>query len=154
MRGSRGSAQTDANRRLAMLWGDGDTVKNPTGTTYAADKQIKTTVADQMKDENSLLRYYCKLLSIRHRYPAIARGEYEAVATSEQEVGGFLIRYQEENLVVLHNNSTEQLQVDLNQCQGLQDLTLTQVCEVIGVGKVSMTDGVLTIDGMTSVVIR
>ena len=34
MKGSRGGAATDANRRLAMLWGDGDTVKNPEGTDY------------------------------------------------------------------------------------------------------------------------
>ena len=33
MRGSRGSAQTDANRRLAMVWGDGDTTKDPEGNT-------------------------------------------------------------------------------------------------------------------------
>ena len=29
MRGSRGGANTDANRRLAMLWGDDDGVKDP-----------------------------------------------------------------------------------------------------------------------------
>ena len=31
MKGSRGTASTDANRRLAMLWGDNDTVKDPIG---------------------------------------------------------------------------------------------------------------------------
>jgi glycosidase len=69
MRGSRGGANTDANRRLAMLWGDGDTIKNPVGSSYPSKNQIKTTVADQMADENSLYRYYCRLLSVRHRYP-------------------------------------------------------------------------------------
>ncbi len=29
LRGSRGGANTDANRRLAMVWGDGDTVQDP-----------------------------------------------------------------------------------------------------------------------------
>jgi glycosidase len=29
MKGSRSTEMTDANRRLAMLWGDGDTVKDP-----------------------------------------------------------------------------------------------------------------------------
>ena len=79
IRGSRGSANTDANRRLAMLWGDGDTVKNPVGTTYDVTKQIQTTVVEQKEDKNSLYNYYCDLLAIRHKYEAIARGKYESV---------------------------------------------------------------------------
>ena len=58
MRGSRGGANTDANRRLAMLWGDEDQVSNPTGSTYSASNQIETTVADQIASETSLYTYY------------------------------------------------------------------------------------------------
>ena len=61
MRGSRGGESTDANRRLAMRWGDGDFVKNPTGSTYPDKNQIQTTVADQMADEASL---YLSLIHI------------------------------------------------------------------------------------------
>lgn len=154
LRGSRGSANTDANRRLAMLWGDEDQVKNPVGTTYSSDKQIKTTVASQMEDENSLLRYYCKLLSIRHRHPAIARGDYEAIGTSDKNVGGFLVRYEGENLLIIHNNSTEQVTVDLAECKALDDVTVQQLCEVIGVGSATLEGTVLTIAGQTSVVIQ
>lgn len=154
LRGSRGSANTDANRRLAMLWGDEDQVKDPVGTTYSSDKQIQTTVASQMEDENSLLRYYCKLLSIRHRYPAIARGDYEAISTSNKNVGGFLVRYEGENLLIIHNNSTEQVTVDLAECKALADVTVRQLCEVIGVGGATLEGTVLTIAGQTSVVIQ
>lgn len=35
VRGSRGAAATDANHRLAMVRGDGDTVENPTGERTA-----------------------------------------------------------------------------------------------------------------------
>ena len=79
MRGSRGSEMTDANRRLAMLWGDEDLIRNPEGSTYPSDKQIDSTVAIQMDDENSLLRYYSRLLTLRHTYPAIARGTYTSI---------------------------------------------------------------------------
>ena len=81
MRGSRGSTSTDANRRLAMLWGDEDLIRDPVGSTYSSDKQIKTTVASQNEDENSILNHYRKLISIRHKYKAIARGEYKALNT-------------------------------------------------------------------------
>lgn len=152
MRGSRGSANTDANRRLAMLWGDEDLVKDPAGSTYSADKQIKSTVAQQMEDENSLYRYYCRLLSIRHRYPAIARGTYTA-ANCEKNLGGFVVQYEGEKLVILHNTSNEQISFDLKNCAALSDLELGKLSEIIGSGTASLKGTLLTIDGNTSVVI-
>ncbi len=154
LRGSRGGENTDANRRLAMLWGDDDLVKDPVGSTYSADKQIKTTVADQIADENSLLRYYCKLLSIRHRYDAIARGTYRALSTSEKNLGGFVVSYDEELLVILHNNSTGELSVDLATCKGLNGVTLSTLCEAIGAGEATLSGTVLTVAGQTSVILK
>lgn len=154
MRGSRGSANTDANRRLAMLWGDEDNVKDPTGTTYSFDKQIQTTVSSQMADENSLLRYYCRLLTIRHRYPAIARGTYSAVGTSEKNLGGFLVSYEEEDLVILHNNGTGEISYELSACTALSGVTVQRLCEVIGVGSAKLEGTVLTISGQTSVILK
>lgn len=153
MRGSRGGAMTDANRRLGMLWGDGDMIRDPEGTTYSKDKQIQTTVAMQMEDENSLLRYYCKLLTIRHRYPAIARGDYESVNHSKN-LGGFIISYEGEILVLLHNNSSQPITVDLSQWSALANLNLSQLCEAIGCGKATLRGTELTIEAQTSVLIR
>lgn len=153
MRGSRGGANTDANRRLGMLWGDGDMIRDPEGTTYAKDKQIQTTVVDQMKDENSMLRYYCKLLTIRHSYPAIARGEYVSV-NHNKNLGGFIISYEGERLVLLHNNSGEAITVDLSQWSALAELNLSRLCEAIGAGKATLKGSKLTIEGMTSVLLQ
>ena len=69
MRGSRGGANTDANRRLAMLWGDGDTVQDPPGSTYKA--QAETSAAEQMGDPDSLYTTYKRLLMIRHALLAL-----------------------------------------------------------------------------------
>jgi len=154
MRGSRGGENTDANRRLAMLWGDDDLVKDPVGATYSADKQIQTTVADQMTDETSLYSYYCKLLNIRHRYPAIARGVYTAVSVGEKNLGGFLIEHQGEKLLLLHNNSTEVLTVDLSACSGLEGVSITALCEAIGMNTASLEGTVLTVGPQTSVILK
>ena len=81
LRGSRGSANTDANRRLAMLWGDKDFIKDPIGSTYESKYQIDTTVASQLEDPDSMLNHYSKLIHIRNKYPAIARGDYNAVTS-------------------------------------------------------------------------
>ena len=143
---------TDANRRLGMLWGDGDMIRDPEGTTYSKDKQIQATVADQMEDENSMYRHYCRLLSIRHRHPAIARGEY-TTANCEKNLGGFLISYQDQQLVVLHNNSAEPITYDLAGCKTLEGVPLNELLETVGIGGATLKGTILTIDGHTSVVI-
>ena len=148
MRGSRGGEMTDANRRLAMLWGDGDTVRNPVGSTYPEKNQISTTVADQKVDETSLYSYYCKLLAIRHRYPAIARGIYTSITTGEKNFGGFVIEYGDETLLLLHNNGTEEISYDLGE-YGVREL-----CDFIGVGEASLEGTVLTLGPQTSAVLK
>ena len=154
IRGSRGSANTDANRRLAMLWGDGDTVKNPVGTTYDVTKQIHTTVVEQKEDKNSLYNYYCDLLAIRHKYEAIARGKYESVGCGQKNLGGFTITYGEETLVLLHNTSTEEITYDLSTCKDLAGIDLTTLCDYIGVGEAKLQGTTLTLGPQTSVILK
>ena len=148
MRGSRGGEMTDANRRLAMLWGDDDLIRNPVGSTYPADKQIQTTVADQLADENSLLRYYCKLLTLRHTYPAIARGTYTALSTKEKNLGGFTIDYEGKTQILLHNTGTAPLTYDL------ADLGVTTLLAFVGMDTASLEGTVLTVGPQTSVILQ
>ena len=139
---------TDANRRLAMLWGDEDLIRNPEGSTYPADKQISATVAEQMEDEESLLRYYCKLLTIRHSHPGIARGVYTAIATGEKNLGGFVIEYEGEALLLFHNNGTESVSYDLAK-YGAKELL-----DFVGSDTASLKGTVLTLGPQTSAIIR
>lgn len=148
MRGSRGSEATDANRRLAMLWGDGDLIRDPEGATYPADKQITATVADQLEDENSLLRYYCKLLTLRHTYPAIARGTYTALNTGEKTFGGFTVDYEGERLLLLHNTGTEAVSYDL------ADYDAEKLLAFLGSADASLDGTVLTLGPQTSAILR
>ena len=153
IRGSRGSANTDANRRLAMLWGDGDTVGNPIGSTYDSSKQISTTVADQLEDPNSLYNYYCKLIAIRHKYEAIARGTYNSISCGQKKAGGFLITYGEEKIGLFHNTSTEELSIDLAGCADLAGHSFAAILDVIGTGDAKLEGTVLTIAPQTSVIL-
>ncbi len=149
MRGSRGSESTDANRRLAMLWGDEDLITDPIGSTYPDDKQIQATVADQAADDNSMLSYYRKLLSIRHSYPAIARGIYTAMDFGEKNFGGFLVTYEGKEIMILHNTSaSDTITVDLSDC------SISKLAEVIGVSEASIKGNMLTVGPQTSVIIE
>ncbi len=154
MRGSRGGDNTDANRRLAMLWGDGDKVKNPVGSTYPESKQIQSTVLSQAEDENSLYNYYCKLIALRHKYTAIARGIYTSVSLGNKNVGGYVIDYQGEKIILVHNNSTGELSVDLSSCESLKNFSAFEFGDYIGVGTATLEGTVLTIGAQTSVVLK
>ena len=149
MKGARGGANTDANRRLAMLWGDSDTVADPIGTTYDRENQSNGTVAEQLAQDDSLLRYYQKLIRFRIEYPEIARGDYkQAIKTTNDRVGGFVIEYKGEKTFLVHNASLEDAEVSLD------GLSLSKICGYIGQGSASLNGKTLKIGAQTSVVIK
>lgn len=149
MLGSRGSANTDANRRMAMLWGDGDTVKNPSGTNYKAE-QVNGTVKDQLPDGNSMYNHYKKLIAIRKANPEIAYGTFTALKTGCR-AGGFLSAWNGKTVAVLHNTTTAVMTIDLSQ---VTDVSLTQITAIVGYGNATLEGTVLTIEAQTSVVLR
>ena len=150
MLGSRGGSNTDANRRLAMLWGDGDTVKNPVGANYGG-KQSNGTVVDQLSNEKSLYNHYKKLIMIRKANPEIAYGTFQAVTGSSSKVGGFLSTYEGKTVMVLHNTTTEAVTLDISK---LTDISFETLAAYVGLGVATLEGNTLTIDGQTSVVLR
>ena len=151
MRGSRGGANTDANRRLAMLWGDGDKVRDPQGSTYDKENQLKETVADQRADGGSLLSYYKKLIAIRQANPEIARGDYTALRFSDTKLGGFTAEWNGSTVCVLHNTTISTVEIDLAAASLQQFTTLAAV---IGMEDAELSGTTLRLGGQTSVVLR
>ncbi len=148
MKGNRGGANTDANRRLAMNWGDGDTVKDPVGASYG--EQTNGTVAEQILLADSLYNHYKKVITIRKANPEIAYGTYTPL-TTDTSFGGFLSEYEGKIVAVLHNTDTEPVTIDLKD---LTDVSLTVLAAYAGVGKAALEGTVLTVEGQTSVVLR
>lgn len=148
--GSRGGANTDANRRLAMLWGDGDTVKDPIGANYKAE-QSNGTVADQLPDGSSLFNHYKKLIAIRKANPEIAYGTFTPLKVSSSYAGGFLSTWNGSTVAVLHNSTTETVTIDLAQ---VTDVPLATIAAFAGAGSAKLEGTVLTIEAQTSVVLR
>lgn len=148
--GSRGGSNTDANRRLAMLWGDGDTVKNPVGSTYST-AQSNGTVADQLPNGLSLYNHYKKLIMIRKANPEIAYGTFQAVAGTGSKIGGFISTYKGQTVLVLHNTTTKPVTLDLTK---VSDLPFETLAAYVGMGTAKLDGTSLTIDAQTSVVLR
>ena len=150
MLGSRGGKNTDANRRLAMLWGDGDTVKDPVGANYTA-KQANGTVKDQLTDPNSLYNHYKKLVAIRKANPEIANGVFTSLSLNEGKVGGFLSEYEGKTVAVIHNTTNEAVTIDLSK---YPQIPAALLAAFVGVGTATLEGNILTLDGQTSVILR
>lgn len=150
MLGSRGGANTDANRRLAMLWGDGDTVKDPTGANYKAE-QLNGTVAQQLGKADSLYNHYKKVIAIRKANPEIASGSFVPLDASDSDAGGFLSTWNGKSVAVLHNTSMEPVTVDLSQFASFPCKELTSF---VGMGTATLEGNILTIAGQTTAVLR
>ena len=153
VRGSRGAAATDANRRLPLPWGDDYTAEDPVGATYDADKRLDTTAADQAADGGSLYSYYKRLLMIRAANPEIAcgGGEYKALALTDTKAGGFTATYEGQTVCVVHNTTQHDMTVDLD---GAADAVFSEVTAVIGAGTAELSGTILTIGAQTSAVLR
>lgn len=151
LRGSRGSASTDANRRLAMLWGDGDTVADPEGTTYAKSNQTPYSVLDQKADATGLYTHYKQLLMIRRANPEIARGEYTALSFPDSKAGGFLCSWNGRTVAVLHNTTTKAVTLRLSEATELEFHVLSAF---VGAGKAVLEGDMVTLDAQTSAVLR
>lgn len=149
LRGSRGGSNTDANRRMAMVWGDGDTVQNPEGTTYA--KQTPYGVKELSGMGSSLLNHYKRLIMIRKANPEIARGDYKALPFADTKVGGFTSTWQGSTVAVIHNTTNSTKTVDLSQ---VTDIPFSSLSAFAGNGQAALEGSVLTLDAQTSAVLR
>ena len=149
MKGSRGGANTDANRRLHMLWGDGDTVADPEGSTYKS--QAETSALEQIAREDSLYTRYKRLIMLRKANPEIAGGEYTALDLTDTKLGGFISRWNGGAVCVLHNTTGEPLSVDL-RAAGAGDFETIRAA--VGEGDAVLDGDILTLDGRTSVILR
>ena len=151
IKGSRGSANTDANRRLAMLWGDGDQVKDPVGTTYDNKFQTNGTVKEHLSDKYSLYNHYKKLIMIRNANPEIARGTYKAITFEREDIGGFIVEYNGTKICIIHNISNEDITISMSK---LTNISFKEMNAFVGNGTATYDNDTLVISGQTSVVLR
>ena len=153
LRGSRGGENTDANRRLAMLWGDGDTVRDPSGSTYT--KQTKDSARDLLATQGSLPNHYKKLIMVRKANPEIARGTYTALAFADTKAGGFLCEWNGSTVAVIHNTTNRSVTLDLAEATDQNFTVLAAVIECLpGTGGAELNGTLLTLGSQTSVVLR
>ena len=149
-----GDSPEDANRRLPMKWGDIWTCKIPNGATYSINLD-EDTVFDQQRDPNSLMIHYARVLAIRNKYPAIARGTYSPIYGGKTTFGGFQITYQGEKMMILHNTSpTETVTINLKTLSALSGYSSFELLAYVGVNNATIEGTTLTLGPQTTVVFK
>lgn len=156
LRGS-GDSPNDANRRLPMKWGDNIwTCKVPNGATVSVNL-YENTVYDQQGTEGSLLTHYTKVLNIRHKYPAIARGTYKPIysGNGNYTFGGFFVDYGNDDIIILHNtNATQSATYDLKKLNNLTGYSSFTILDYVGLNGATLNGTTLTLGPQTTVILK
>jgi alpha-amylase len=147
MRGIRGDEQTDAARRQAMLWGEGESkCKQPENFTYA--NQVTLGVKEALADGWSMVNHYRKVLSVRNKFNDVfQKGTYAYHDFSNSVICAFDISYSGKSYLLIHNvgSSTKSLTLASN-ANILADVNTSK--------SLSSVDGTsLTIQGYASILL-
>ena len=143
--GMKGAGK-DENKRAPMYWSDDqndpDMCAGPPGMDEV--KMKFPSLADQMKDDTSLWRWFKEVIRVRNAFPAIARGRTEGVdALSDENVAAFFRRSEADgDLLIVMNLRAEPAEKDLTQVSGTY--TLAAVLNT-GTDNITYKDGKLTL---------
>ena len=152
LKGSRGDAQTDANRRLPMIWSEtnkaGET-KPPVGYTYDLNNQVKRGAFDLIDEDFSLTNHYKKVISLRNKYPLMERSAVEKMT------------FESTALLGLHYLGTEDLSDDIYVVTNLSNEVVTFETEFAIIDEVNtnqikatLLNDVLTLQPFSTVILK
>ena len=117
----------DPNKRIGMLWtNEAETTLPPPGTTRV--EYAYPSVAVQEADPASLLNYYRAALSLRARFPAIARGTSEVLPCEQEELCLIRRSWEGEELLLAVNPSSSALSFSPAACAPGFDTLAASLC--------------------------
>lgn len=151
LKGIRGSEPTDAARRLPMIWSKAD--KNgecnpPKGSP--SYKQVELGVDDLLKDNNSLLNHYKKVINIRNRFDFMKKGIFKNLTSSllsqSKKVLAYSISLNDDGAIFIHNYDLKSVEVKNIGGSLLESITLNNT-------NVTLSDSVITLPPQSSAII-
>ena len=101
-------SKSDPDKRTGMYWESSDAegyVKIIPGST---NRDVpEKSVEEQLKDENSLLSFYKRVIALKNQNPEIARGDITAVDLGNKAVSGYVSEYNDSKVMVIYNVSSK-----------------------------------------------
>jgi alpha-amylase len=115
-------SKPDQNIREPMLW---QTEPDPTRSRwrtprFSTDETVRP-VSVQLEDPNSLLHHYRTLIHLRNASPALTYGAIRALESPDPALVVFTREHALENLLVIHNVSSEAVAVDFSKLSANAD---------------------------------
>lgn len=113
---------SDAKRRLPMIWNESDKVgecKFPEKNRQDLNNtvQVKKGVNDLLKENYSLTNHYKKVINIRNKYPYFKNGTFEnltdAIDSQNKNVLMYKIKDGENYVIVCHNFNDKAIEIDI-----------------------------------------
>ena len=99
-------SKSDPDKRTGMYWESRDAegyVKIVPGATNLEFPE--KSVEEQLKDDNSLLSFYKRVIALKNQNPEIARGDITAVDLGNKSVAGYVSSYNDSKVMVIYNVS-------------------------------------------------
>lgn len=109
-------ARSRDNGRTPMQWSNEEFGGFSSVTPWIdpIDNYDKINVEENLKDQNSILNHYKKLIKLRKKYDIIALGIYTTLCNDNQFVYAYMREYKEEKLIVLNNFYDKSVSIMLN----------------------------------------
>lgn len=111
-------AKPDENIREPFKWSQD---KSDMDTTWEAASSNQSTLSLQelrADSTNNIYHHYKSLIAFRKEHPVLADGEFQALEIGNEAVVAYDRKNEEEELIVLHNLSKEQVEIENNMLMG------------------------------------
>ena len=76
---------------------------------------VTPSVEEQVKEKDSLYLHYRTMIHLRRSHPALLSGGFESIETGDRRLVGYIRTSPEGDLVVIHNISTQDLEIDMEE---------------------------------------
>jgi maltose alpha-D-glucosyltransferase/alpha-amylase len=115
--------------RTPMQWNDTRNAGFTTGEPFSplaldGEKRAGINVADQLKDETSLLHSIRRMIQIRKKHPALSRGTMDWIKPADSSLAVYRREYRDQSLLIVNNlgNSLQTVSIPLDSDGGYVDL--------------------------------
>ena len=150
------SSDSDKWYRLPMVF-DSENMQDITvDGSSAIDAPENGGVKQQLKDDNSLLNHYRRLITVKLQNPAIARGRITAQQNfDDNAIGAYFIEKDSTKLLVIHNfSSTDEKELEISDKILKNAAVCADLLSKADAEHLELKDGKITLPAYSSVVLK
>jgi len=110
----------DPNKRQPMLWSahfSQGITRRPPGSTYRF--KASAGVYEQLRDPDSISRFYIEAIRMRNLYPVLFYGKPEVFTTGDRNIASWMVSDNTARVAVLHNLSSNEKILDILRAKTL-----------------------------------